>query len=273
MAVATWVVLALVSALIGAELQAWSGPLHRWMVRRAAAAIPGDLRERYVEEWLSELETLPQAPATRLFWASSLFLRRGQMRRAVGATPAGFGWRIKRVLDVGAAGTALVVLLPLLGMIALAARMDGGPGVLFRQVRVGAGGRPFAVLKFRTLRPAEEFGQAHRLSAFGRVVRQTSLDELPQLWNVLRGDMTLVGPRPESPGHYKRFASRIPSYAKRAGFPPGLTGLAQIEGMRGDSSLREQVSRDNHYMDNWSLWLDIKLLCCTFVSVLRQRGH
>jgi len=272
MAVATWVVLALVSALIGAELQAWSGPLHRWMVRRAAAGIPGDLRQRYIEEWLSELETLPHAPATRLFWASSLFLRRGQMRRAVGATPAGFGWRIKRVLDVGAAGTALVVLLPLLGMIALAARMDGGPGVLFRQVRVGAGGRPFAVLKFRTLRPAEEFGQAHRLSAFGRVVRQTSLDELPQLWNVLRGDMTLVGPRPESPGTTS--GSRL-GFQAMPSVPASrlVSRLAQIEGMRGDSSLREQVSRGNHYMYNWSLWLDIMLLCWTFVSVLRQRGH
>lgn len=197
MAVATWVVLALVSALIGAELQAWSGPLHRWMVRRAAAAIPGDLRERYAEEWLCELETIPQAPATRLFWASSLFLRRGQMRRAVGGTPAGFGWRTKRGLDVVAAGAALVVLLPALGMIALAVRMDGGPGVLVRQVRVGARGRPFALLKFRTLRPAEESGQPPRLSAFGRFVRQNSLDELPQLWNVLRGHMTLNGPRPE----------------------------------------------------------------------------
>ncbi|MEE1942952.1 exopolysaccharide biosynthesis polyprenyl glycosylphosphotransferase [Streptomyces sp. TRM 70361] len=189
--------------------------------------------------------------------------------------------RRKRALDVVVAATALVALAPLLLACALAVRIADGPGVLFRQERVGLAGRPITVLKFRTLRPRDEHESAtrwsvaddRRMSPVGRALRRTSLDELPQLWNVLRGDMSLVGPRPERPYFVQRFSRLHPGYAARHRMPAGITGLAQVHGLRGDTSIEDRARFDNHYIDTWSLWQDIGLLLRTAGSVLRLGGR
>ncbi|MFJ8588586.1 exopolysaccharide biosynthesis polyprenyl glycosylphosphotransferase [Streptomyces sp. NPDC093595] len=186
----------------------------------------------------------------------------------------------KRILDLALAGPLLLALTPLLLLCAAAIRLSDGPGVLFRQERVGQHGRPFTLLKFRTLRPSDEqeaatrWSVAHdeRLSGVGALLRRTSLDELPQLWNVLRGDMSLVGPRPERPYFVDRFSRLHPGYAARHRMPVGLTGLAQVHGLRGDTSIEDRCRFDNHYIDHWSLWQDVCILLRTAASLFRPAG-
>jgi exopolysaccharide biosynthesis polyprenyl glycosylphosphotransferase len=189
-------------------------------------------------------------------------------------------WGLKRLLDVIVSGAALLVASPLLAVIALAVRLEGGPGIFFRQERVGLDGRPFQVMKFRSLKPVDEtesqtnwnIKHDDRLGRIGRFLRQTSLDELPQLWNIVRGDMSLVGPRPERPFFVQTFAELYPRYTARHRVPSGLTGWAQVHGLRGDTSIEERARFDNYYIENWSLWLDIKIMLMTVPAVLRRRG-
>jgi len=196
------------------------------------------------------------------------------------ATHRSQSWRLKRLEDVMGASLGLLVLGIPMAMIALAVRLEGGPGVLFRQERVGVDGRSFRLLKFRSLRPANEtesatqwnISQDHRLGPVGRILRKTSLDELPQLLNILRGEMSLVGPRPERPHFVKEFRSSHPSYSARHRVPSGLTGWAQIHGLRGDTSIADRARFDNYYIENWSLWLDVKIMLRTIGSVLRGAG-
>jgi exopolysaccharide biosynthesis polyprenyl glycosylphosphotransferase len=184
----------------------------------------------------------------------------------------------KRLVDILLAGTALVAISPVLALCALAVRRETGPGVLFRQVRVGLGGRPFELLKFRTLRPVNERESAERWSIandqrvgpVGRFLRNTSLDELPQLWNVLCGQMSLVGPRPERPYFVREFSRSLPHYADRHRMPVGMTGLAQVHGLRGDTSIEERAWFDNYYIEHWSLWQDVKIVLLTLRAVLRR---
>ena len=189
-------------------------------------------------------------------------------------------WPLKRVLDVVASAAGLLLLGPVLLACALVVRVGVGPGVLFRQERVGLDGRRFELLKFRTLTasgPAESATRwsvvdHDRLGAAGRWMRRLSLDELPQLWNVLRGDMSLVGPRPERPYFVERFSREHEEYLWRHRVPCGLTGWAQVHGLRGDTSIGERARYDNHYIENWSLWLDVRILLGTVRQVLRATG-
>jgi exopolysaccharide biosynthesis polyprenyl glycosylphosphotransferase len=188
---------------------------------------------------------------------------------------------IKRALDIAFAVAASLVLLPVLVTAALAVRIEGGPGVIFRQVRVGRDGKHFQLLKFRTMPPADELesetlwcvGQDARVGPVGRLLRSTSVDELPQLWNIFRGDMTLVGPRPERPFFVAQFSAQFDRYAHRHRVQAGLTGLAQVSGLRGDTSIADRARFDNFYIENWSLWLDIKIIVRTFREVLLHRGR
>ncbi|MGF1432068.1 sugar transferase [Kitasatospora sp. LaBMicrA B282] len=190
------------------------------------------------------------------------------------------GWLLKRTVDVLAAGLGLLAVSPVLATCALAVRLDTGPGVLFRQQRTGLDGRVFTLLKFRTLRPTNEhesathwnISQDHRMSRIGHLLRRSSLDELPQLWNVLCGDMTLVGPRPERPYFVMRFSQAYPEYADRHRVPVGLTGLAQVNGLRGDTSIEDRARFDNRYIESWSLWQDVKILLRTAALMLRPDG-
>lgn len=199
------------------------------------------------------------------------------LRRAPFRSPT---WWLKRAMDVVASGLALVLLSPLLAVIAIVNRLVDGPGIIFKQNRVGIDGVEFEVLKFRSLRPATEEESAtnwnvkhdDRLSWFGRFLRRSSLDELPQLWNIFRGDMSLVGPRPERPHFVEEFSDRYPRYDARHRVPCGLTGWAQIHGLRGDTSISERVRYDNYYIQNWSMWLDIKILLRTVTAFMKGSG-
>jgi exopolysaccharide biosynthesis polyprenyl glycosylphosphotransferase len=183
-------------------------------------------------------------------------------------------------MDAALAGAALLVFSPVLLACALAVRLEGGPGVLFEQERVGLDGRRFTLLKFRSLKPATEDESAtrwnvshdDRLGPVGRFLRKSSLDELPQLWNIVRGDMSLVGPRPERPHFVEQFEQHIPRYMARHRVPTGLTGWAQVHGLRGDTSIENRASFDNYYIQNWSLWGDIKILLRTVQQVVWGRG-
>ncbi|MEU3604483.1 exopolysaccharide biosynthesis polyprenyl glycosylphosphotransferase [Streptomyces sp. NPDC035033] len=204
----------------------------------------------------------------------------GYARRRLIAPSERRGARAKRALDIVLAGPALALALPVLAVCALAVRLSDGPGVLFRQERVGQHGRHFTLLKFRTLRPSDETESAtrwnvagdRRMSAAGSFLRKSSLDELPQLWNVLRGDMSLVGPRPERPYFVAQFSKIHAGYAARHRMPVGLTGLAQVHGLRGDTSIEDRCRFDNHYIDHWSLWQDVCILVRTAAGLVRPTG-
>ena len=189
-------------------------------------------------------------------------------------------WTLKRVADVVLASFAVVVLAPVLAVCALLSRWETG-SMLFRQTRIGLDGRPFTLLKFCSLRPAAEsesttrwsIGEDGRVRAGGRFLRRTSLDELPQLWNVVRGEMSLVGPRPERPFFVDEFTQTFPWYMARHRVPVGLTGWAQVHGLRGNTSIADRARFDNFYIENWSMWGDIKILLRTVGQVLGAAGR
>ena len=197
-----------------------------------------------------------------------------RMRRAAFRSPS---WRLKRVFDLTVAGTALVALAPVFAAVSLAVAVGVGRPVFFRQLRVGLDGREFTLLKFRTLTPRDEMesssrwtiAQDERLSRTGRILRRTSLDEIPQLWNIVRGDMSLVGPRPERPHFVDQFTINYPRYMARHRVPAGLTGWAQVHGLRGDTSIEERARFDNYYIENWSLWEDVTIILRTVAQMAR----
>ncbi len=195
------------------------------------------------------------------------------------APPQGIGAAIKRLIDVLAASVALVLLSPLLAAAALAVRALSGPPILFRQERVGRDGKLFRLQKLRTMRPdaEDETGAVlasradPRVTRIGRWLRATRVDEIPQLVNVLRGEMSLVGPRPERPEFVARFEREIPGYALRLTVRPGLTGFAQISG-EYDTSAQIKLRYDLAYVNNWSLAMDAVILARTLPVVLSRRG-
>ena len=184
---------------------------------------------------------------------------------------------IKRAFDIVVSLLLLVISLPVMLFVALGVLISLGRPVLFRQRRVGQGGRDFEMLKFRSMRDSDVSGEHwstgidERKTRFGNFIRRFSLDELPQLINVLRGEMSLVGPRPELAHFVEKFSSEIPDYEKRHLVKPGITGLAQIRGLRGDTSLSERTSEDLSYIERWSLWLDIKILAMTPFRMLNKK--
>jgi putative colanic acid biosynthesis UDP-glucose lipid carrier transferase len=181
------------------------------------------------------------------------------------------------------AGFLLLITLPLFPLIALAIRVDSPGPVLFRQRRSGRNQMPFEMFKFRTMAvrsAADEGRQATandpRVTRVGWLLRRTSLDELPQLFNVLKGEMSLVGPRPHLAEHDDRFAAIVDIYPQRHQVKPGLTGLAQVCGLRGETRTRASIegraAADLEYVRNWSLWLDAKIVMRTFAAVLSGRN-
>jgi len=182
------------------------------------------------------------------------------------------GWNLvgKRVFDVVLSLLALVLLSPLLLVVALLVRLSSPGPVLFRQERMGMDGRTFHILKFRTMRTDAEAAGATMASAgdprrtpLGAFLRASSLDELPQLLNVFVGDMSLVGPRPERPVFIEEFKQRIPKYHLRHKVKAGITGWAQIHGLRGQTSIEKRIEFDLYYIENWSLGLDVRILLRT----------
>jgi putative colanic acid biosynthesis UDP-glucose lipid carrier transferase len=185
--------------------------------------------------------------------------------------------RIKRVVDFLGAGLGFLVLLPILSLIALAILLESRGPILFRQRRSGRDGKVFIIYKFRTMHVLEDgtdIVQATRndgrTTAVGRFLRRSSIDELPQLLNVLKGEMSLVGPRPHAVAHDQYYLQTVPNYKLRFYSKPGITGLAQIKGFRGEvrdiPHMEERIARDLEYIENWSLATDVRILFLTAVS-------
>jgi putative colanic acid biosynthesis UDP-glucose lipid carrier transferase len=188
---------------------------------------------------------------------------------------------LKRTLDVCGAGALLLMLLPLLLLIALAVALDSRGPILFRQTRTGLNGKPFQILKFRSMRVMEDgevVKQAtrhdNRITRVGGFLRRSSLDELPQLINVLRGDMSLVGPRPHALAHDRYFGDLLPDYGRRFRTRPGITGLSQVSNLRGETKtideMRRRIETDNRYIDDWSIRTDASILIRTAVLVWKD---
>ena len=180
---------------------------------------------------------------------------------------------IKRLFDLLVGGVLLLVTAPITAVVAVITRVLDGPPAFFRQVRSGRGGRPFTMVKIRTMRPPEahEQGPAHdeaRLTHLGRVLRSTSLDELPTFWHVVRGQMSLVGPRPLPVAYLDRYSDE---QARRLEVRPGVTGWAQVNG-RNETSWRERLGMDVWYVDHRSMALDLRILAQTVAVVLRRSG-
>jgi exopolysaccharide biosynthesis polyprenyl glycosylphosphotransferase len=204
------------------------------------------------------------------------------------ADPKGWQFALKYIGDRIVAGTLLLVTLPIFVFLALGTMLSVGRPIFFRQPRFGRDGREFEMLKFRSMRAGAEPGEVpdlppdtapggvegdDRRTRFGTLLRRTSLDELPQLLNVVKGDMSLIGPRPERPDFARMFELNVPRYGDRHRVKSGITGWAQVHGLRGKTSLSDRVEWDNYYIENWSLWLDVKILLMTLWAVLLYFTH
>jgi undecaprenyl-phosphate galactose phosphotransferase/putative colanic acid biosynthesis UDP-glucose lipid carrier transferase len=189
----------------------------------------------------------------------------------------------KRAIDIAVALCALLFLLPLLVLIAIAIKLDSAGPVIFRQTRHGLNGRPFLILKFRTMHVVEDGAQVvqaarndRRVTRAGRFLRAASLDELPQLWNVVRGEMSLVGPRPHAAVHDALYGALIPNYVLRQRAKPGITGWAQVNGYRGGTPtldlMQRRIDLDAWYVEHASTALDISIMLRTPHELLRRRN-
>jgi exopolysaccharide biosynthesis polyprenyl glycosylphosphotransferase len=205
--------------------------------------------------------------------------------------PRSWQFEVKYALDRVFAAIAILLASPLLLFAAIGTLLTLGRPILFRQPRIGIDGREFDMLKFRTMRPPEDpadnrFQEAlerdvapggvegeDRRTRFGSFLRSSSIDELPQLLNVLRGEMSMIGPRPERPEFVERFEGEVHRYSDRLRVKSGITGWAQIHGLRGKTSLADRVEWDNYYIENWSPWLDLKIVFGTVLAVFRDRSE
>ncbi len=214
-----------------------------------------------------ELGAVPQGIDTDDIWGIPLVrLHRSLLK--------GTSRRAKRIFDVVVAGALLVLTIPLCAVIHVLVRLSSPGPVLFRQRRIGENGEEIEVFKFRSLRLNDDgdirwsVDGDERQTPVGAVLRRTSLDELPQLLNVLRGDMSLVGPRPERPYFVERFSADVPGYPDRHRAPAGMTGWAQVHGLRGDTSIEDRARFDNQYIEYWSLWRDVVILARTAREIM-----
>ncbi|MDE2466791.1 MAG: undecaprenyl-phosphate glucose phosphotransferase [Alphaproteobacteria bacterium] len=246
-----------------------------------AEALIRDVLAR-LDQCTTEVKLVPDMVDYRLLRSSAENVG-GLMALNLSSTPLkGHARLFKSLFDRTLAAMVLVLLAPLLALIALAVKLSSRGPVLYRQQRHGLGGRAIEVLKFRTMRlhdePAGQVIQAMphdpRVTALGRVLRRTSLDELPQFWNVLKGEMSVVGPRPHAAEHNHDYGRRLQGYMQRHRVKPGLTGLAQINGFRGPTEtldkMAQRVELDIDYIERWSLWLDLKIILMTLPAMLRR---
>ncbi|HEX7796470.1 MAG TPA: undecaprenyl-phosphate glucose phosphotransferase [Vicinamibacterales bacterium] len=186
----------------------------------------------------------------------------------------GFNTIVKRGIDVAISSVALILLSIPIGIIALLVKATSKGSVLFHQERMGLDGKPFTIVKFRSMfddaekqtGPVWAVADDPRVTPVGRFLRRSNLDELPQLWNVLRGDMSIVGPRPERPHFVAQFKHKIPQYMLRHKVKAGLTGWAQVNGWRGNTALEKRIEYDLYYIENWSVRLDLKIMWLTLLK-------
>ncbi|HYK01889.1 MAG TPA: undecaprenyl-phosphate glucose phosphotransferase [Thermoanaerobaculia bacterium] len=196
-------------------------------------------------------------------------------------TPLEGGSRfVKRAFDLVVAGSALILLSPIMLLVAIAIWLEDRMPIFYRQMRMGLDGKPFEIVKFRSMRVGAEAETGAvwaekddpRRTRVGRFIRAWSLDELPQLWNVLVGDMSVIGPRPERPEFVEQFRAEFPHYMLRHKVRAGMTGWAQVHGWRGNTSIRMRIEHDLYYIENWSLLLDCKILFMTVLHGLRHEN-
>ena len=194
----------------------------------------------------------------------------------------GWGKVFKRLLDLIIVIPAIIILSPVYLILAILVKLSSPGPVIYKEARVGQDGREFFVGKFRSMYSdwrarfpgiqdwsADEATDV-RITPVGRITRKTNIDEIPQLWDVLKGKMSLVGPRPEQPRYVEKFAAEVPDYLRRHYVKSGLTGWAQINGARGNTPVAERVKYDLYYIENWSLWFDVRIILATFVYLFRQ---
>ena len=219
-----------------------------------------------------ELGVAPASMDTEDLWGIPLLrLRRSALRTVA--------WRTKRAFDLAVATMLMILTSPMFVVAAAAVKMSSPGPVFFRQKRIGQRGEVFECLKFRTMRVNDESDTRWRVgndedrkTKVGKILRRTGLDELPQLLNVLKGDMSLIGPRPERPYFVDQFRVAVPGYDDRHRVPAGITGWAQVHGLRGDTSIPERALFDNHYIEHWSLWMDLVIAFRTVGTILRGHG-
>ncbi|MGH2684989.1 MAG: exopolysaccharide biosynthesis polyprenyl glycosylphosphotransferase, partial [Actinomycetota bacterium] len=226
----------------------------------------------YVLPRFFELGVAPRGADADDVWGIPLM----RLSRRALRSPA---WRVKRAFDVVVASVALVLTSPVFLVLGALVKLSSRGPVFFRQRRVGQRGVEVDILKFRSMRPNEESDlqwtvrDDDRVTRIGRLLRRTSLDELPQLINIVKGDMSLVGPRPERPFFVDQFGEAVPRYGDRHRVPVGLTGWAQVHGLRGDTSIEDRARFDNQYIEHWSLWKDVSILLRTAREVARGGGE
>jgi exopolysaccharide biosynthesis polyprenyl glycosylphosphotransferase len=239
------------------------------LVRRATAArhvgiqvAPGMLEAMTFQLQVSELAGMP------MLSLREVALRKWQNRA------------VKRAMDLSLASLALFTALPLMALLALAVKLSGPGPIFYAQERLGRDGHRFTIYKFRSMPvDAEAAGPVWtsqgdlRATAVGAWLRRFSLDELPQLWNVITGDMSLVGPRPERPFFVERFTEQVPRYMDRHLVRSGLTGWAQVNGLRGDVDITDRTRFDLHYVENWSVLLDLRIMFMTVAAIFRRPGY
>src|SRR3989344_657187 len=194
----------------------------------------------------------------------------------------GWGRVYKRILDLIVVLPLTILIAPIYGLLAILVKLSSPGPIVYRELRVGQDGREFRVGKFRSMYAdwrsrftevkdwsADETTDI-RITSLGRLIRKTNLDELPQLWDVVKGKMSLVGPRPEQPKYVEQFSREFPNYFRRHHVKSGLTGWAQINGARGNTPIAERVKYDLYYIENWSIWFDIRIILATVVFLFRQ---
>lgn len=191
-----------------------------------------------------------------------------------------FNKLIKRVMDILISLAAIILTSPILIITALLIKLTSPGSIFFKQVRVGMNRREFEMYKFRSMKMQTEEEEKSqwttkndpRKTRFGEFIRRTSIDELPQLFNVLKGDMSIIGPRPERPFFVDKFKEEVPKYMIKHHVRPGITGWAQVNGFRGDTSIKARIEHDIYYIENWNIWLDIKIIFLTFFKGLINRN-
>jgi exopolysaccharide biosynthesis polyprenyl glycosylphosphotransferase len=235
-------------------------------VLRASAGTPVEV---HILPRLFEIGVAAAGPDTDMVWGFPL-------QRARRSALRGPAWRTKRVMDVVVSGGLLLLFSPVMVAVAVAVKLSSPGPVLFRQRRVGQRGEVVEIAKFRSMRvngaSDTRWGgrRDDRVTPVGRIIRATSLDELPQMFSVFKGDMSLVGPRPERPHFADHFDQHIVRYRDRLRVPVGVTGWAQVHGLRGDTSIEERARFDNYYIEHWSLWFDIVILGRTLSQVIKE---
>src|SRR5579884_902885 len=272
--------------ILADELLDWFPWLAERVVERAAGRMPPQLSERYREEWLGELGAVPGRGVSKLVFALRVLLRAGSTAGALEGFDLPISARLtQRGVDITLALALLLVVLPLFALVVLAIKIDSRGPVIFRQTRAGQGGRPFQIVKFRTMMadadavlpplilnvalsdPMFKLRADPRVTRLGRFLRRTSLDELPQLLNVLRGEMSLVGPQPEPLELVEHYG---PEHQFRLKVKPGMTGPWHKYG-RGELTFEEQLALEREYVENLSLARNLKILLMTLPAVLGRR--